>query len=641
MKPAVGTEALQDRASEEEAAVARHVESGPLTLVVHDGGETEMASATDEEEEDPSTPDVGFKVPNEGVCIETWKFDASPNGLIKRLIAHYGNTFAYRPAEAAWLRWDGKTYVTDHRNLEIMDAVRCVAESIIHVEAKWLAANDAQVLALQQEFQTAKAKGESTGELASQLLSLKRRLEREHRNFGLRCQMDTAVRAAVTGAQKYLSVAEEHWDGPLHLLNCQNGVVNLRTGELHPHRRSWRFTQITKCDYNPNAQLGALTNVLDHLSDGRLEVQEYVERWLGQAISGEISAASILYVYGAAQVGKSTLFNSVMYMLGEGGDPALSFASTAKPEAFQKKTASHDEGFHHLRRCRMVCIIEVQGGMMDNSKLKAISGGDSWDSRKAGGSSEKFFPRMSIMMTSNTLTVVAPEDKGLMERFQPYEVTRLLPKAQRSDSVKQALKSQEGMEAILALAVRGAMKWYADGANNDALKAPSYFADELAEYTRDMDTLSGWMNDNLVLVEKGHASGFPAKAVDLWRNYDQYTKGKGMKKTRFYRELADLGYARTEKIRWTLKAGKNKGKSMPPSFWVPGLYIATGWGEYGFGDNVEDLGGNVPLDPNELVDNGCEGGGCTGCASQHCTAPGRNKDVIPFPAQPQQDTAAA
>jgi phage/plasmid-associated DNA primase len=287
-----------------------------------------------------------------------------------------------------------------------------------------------------------------------------------------------------------------------------------------------------------------------------------------------------------------------------------------------------------------VVIIEMQGGMLDNSKLKAISGGDSWDSRKAGGSTEKYFPRMSIMMTSNKLTVVAPEDKGLMERFQPYKVTRPLPRAKRSNSVKEAMQSQKGMESILAWAVKGAIKWYADGANNDALKAPAFFADELSDYTRDMDTLQGWMGDNIVLVDKEHAAGYPAKAVDLWKNYEEYVKGKGMKKTSFYRELSEIGFTRTAKTRWTLRAGSSKGKTQPPAFWIPGLYVATGWGTYGFGDNTEELGGNVPLDPHDVYDNGCEGPGCTGCRSARCTAGTRGQEVIAFPALNDRADAA-
>ncbi|KIC68704.1 DNA primase family protein [Pseudarthrobacter phenanthrenivorans] len=584
--------------------------------------------------------DLTFKVPSEDVCLETWQHDASPNGLIRRLVAHYGKEFNYRPSEDAWLRWNGKVYAADHKNLDIMDAARCVAESIVHVEAPLLAANHPDVLTLQEEVKTARAAGsEELKDLAAQLMSLKRKLANDHRAYGMRCQLDASVRAAVTGAQKHLSVPEAEWDGPKHLLNVQNGVVDLRTGELLPHRRTWRFTQITQCDYNPDATIEQLGNVLNHLSDGRLEVQEYIQRWIGQGLTGEVSAASILYVFGAPQVGKSTLFNAVLYTMGEGADPALSFASTAKPEAFMKKTASHDEGFHHLRRCRLVVITEVQGGMLDNTKLKTISGGDGYDSRKAGGTTEKYFPRMSIMMTSNKLTVIAPEDKGLMERFQPYEVTRPLPKEKRSSAVKDALQSKQGMESILAWAVKGAIKWYADGANNDALKAPAYFADELADYTRDMDTLQGWLGDNIVLVEKDHVAGYPAKGVELWKNYDEYVKGKGMKKTSFYRELAELGYTRTPKQRWTLRGGKNKGQTQPPAYWVPGLYIASGWGTYGYGDNTEDLGGNVPLDPHDVYDNGCQGG-CNGCGSADCKAVTSGRGVIAFPIADDQPHAA-
>lgn len=603
-----------------------------LTLIKNeDATPVVVTKQADDEEAAIAAPVVTFDVPDSSVCQETWKFDATPNGLIRRFISHYGRQFAYRPAEGAWMRWDGKVWRTDKNNMEVMDAMRCVAESIVHIEAKLLAARDKYVLTLQQELMAAKSKGDpKVGELAALLRAVKQRLEDAHKTYGVRSQVEPAVRSAVAGAQKHLVVPEEQWDGPNHLLNCQNGIVNLKTGELLPHRQSWRFTQITKCDYNRDAMMvGALPTVLDHLSDGRMDVQEYLQRWIGQALTGDVSAASILYVYGKSQVGKSTLFNAVMFMLGEGGDDAVSFSSTAKPEAFMKKTASHDEGFHHLRRCRMVVIIEVQGGMLDNSKLKAISGGDAWDSRRAGGSSEKYFPRMSILMTSNKLTVIAPEDQGLMERFQPYQVTRPLAKSKRTNTVKQELQSPEGMEAILAWAVNGAKKWYADGANNEALKAPAFFGEELSEYTRDMDSVQGWLDDNVVLVQKDHRAGFPAKAIDLYNNYVKYTTGKGMRKTAFYRDLAERGFTRTETRRWTLREGKNKGKTRAPAMWILGLYISAAPGDYNYGDSIEDLGGNVPLDPHYAYDNGCDGA-CNGCGSRHCQASHPGTCVPPF-----------
>ncbi|HEX9228700.1 MAG TPA: hypothetical protein VF885_19025, partial [Arthrobacter sp.] len=183
------TEMPQVTADEANVEEAAPVGPSPLELFMADRQpETDSAVA----DEDPATPTVAFAVPSEDVCIETWKYDASPNGLIKRVVAHFGNVFSFRPAEDAWLRWDGKTYITDHKNMEIMDAVRCVAESIVHIEAALLANNHPSVLTLQQELKTAAAaqSSEEVKEIAAQLRSLKRKLENDHQAYGMRCQQE-------------------------------------------------------------------------------------------------------------------------------------------------------------------------------------------------------------------------------------------------------------------------------------------------------------------------------------------------------------------------------------------------------------------------------------------------------------------
>ncbi|MBK7204437.1 MAG: hypothetical protein IPH87_28660 [Anaerolineae bacterium] len=49
----------------------------------------------------------------------------------------------------------------------------------------------------------------------------------------------------------------DSFDGPAHLLNCQNGVVNLATGELVTHDpQAHRFTHATNAEYNPQADRG-------------------------------------------------------------------------------------------------------------------------------------------------------------------------------------------------------------------------------------------------------------------------------------------------------------------------------------------------------------------------------------------------
>jgi len=52
------------------------------------------------------------------------------------------------------------------------------------------------------------------------------------------------------------------FDQDPHLFNCQNGVIDLRTGELQPHNRKHWMMKISPASYNPmlNAPSGSPTS---------------------------------------------------------------------------------------------------------------------------------------------------------------------------------------------------------------------------------------------------------------------------------------------------------------------------------------------------------------------------------------------
>src|SRR4029077_20479757 len=50
-----------------------------------------------------------------------------------------------------------------------------------------------------------------------------------------------------------IAVMTEEFDREKYLFNCQNCVIDLRTGELHPHDQSRLITKISPVEYVPDA----------------------------------------------------------------------------------------------------------------------------------------------------------------------------------------------------------------------------------------------------------------------------------------------------------------------------------------------------------------------------------------------------
>lgn len=74
----------------------------------------------------------------------------------------------------------------------------------------------------------------------------------------------------------------DSFDGPAHLLNCQNGVVNLATGELVTHDpQAHRFTHATNAEYNPQADQAPWLAFLRQTIGDDLDMLRFVQRQLG------------------------------------------------------------------------------------------------------------------------------------------------------------------------------------------------------------------------------------------------------------------------------------------------------------------------------------------------------------------------
>ncbi|PSN87181.1 hypothetical protein B9Q00_09510, partial [Candidatus Marsarchaeota G1 archaeon OSP_C] len=73
--------------------------------------------------------------------------------------------------------------------------------------------------------------------------------------------LDQVIR--IIGAKSW--VAEKQLqEPPLNLINLRNGILDIETGQLHPHNPQLWFTSVIDVEYNPNAEC---PNFLKFLSE--------------------------------------------------------------------------------------------------------------------------------------------------------------------------------------------------------------------------------------------------------------------------------------------------------------------------------------------------------------------------------------
>jgi putative DNA primase/helicase len=108
----------------------------------------------------------------------------------------------------------------------------------------------------------------------------------------------------------------QEFDTYPHLLNCLNGVVDLRTGELLPHEPELRLTKLCLTDYDPNARSELWERFLEDVFLGDRELIAYMQRALGYSITGETREQKLFICWGKGANGKTTLFQIVREVWG-------------------------------------------------------------------------------------------------------------------------------------------------------------------------------------------------------------------------------------------------------------------------------------------------------------------------------------
>lgn len=204
------------------------------------------------------------------------------DGNALRLVREHGRDFRYCEPLGGWLHWSGVRWEVD--NAAIWERARTVGKTILHEAAEADDRNDADKLWRHGKY--------SLGE--SGIRKMIRLAEKDSRFI----------------------VKPQTFDADPHLLNVYNGTIDVRTGGLQPHDRDDHITKLAPVAFDPNADAprweAFIRRVLPDHGTSR-----YVQKAIGQALSGNVDEQAFYLNQGIGDNGKNTLFDTVLTMLGD------------------------------------------------------------------------------------------------------------------------------------------------------------------------------------------------------------------------------------------------------------------------------------------------------------------------------------
>ncbi|MDA1773299.1 phage/plasmid primase, P4 family [Bacillus cereus] len=434
----------------------------------------------------------------EEIIDEAPKFHLTELGNAERIAYYHGENVRYCN-ELEWLIWNGKHWHEDSKRQ--IEAITAKTLRAIYGEAK----------ATEDKYQ-------------SKMLH----------DWAKKCERRTIRINSILDVRPMVSVKKKELDSHNFLFNCENGVIDLKTGELLPHDRDLLLTKLSPIKYERNAECPNWKAFLEsifktHTGKADHELINYLQKAIGYALTGVTKEQVMFFLFGNGRNGKSTFINVVQDILGDYGRQTNS-------DTFLKKR--NDSGINNdvarLDGARFVSAVESEEGQqLSEALVKQITGGEKMSARFLRQEYFEFTPEFKVFFTTNHKPIVKGSDEGIWRRIMLIPFTVTIPKDKIDYDLPDKLAKE--MPGVLRWAVEGCMKWQAEG-----LRAPEAVKAATAEYREDMDILAPFIEENCTVN-----SSVRIEAKSLYENYTKWCYQNNeleLKNRAFYRQLEVRGF---------------------------------------------------------------------------------------------------
>jgi len=340
---------------------------------------------------------------------------------------------------------------------------------------------------------------------------------------------------AYAAATPELAATVEQWDADPWLLNTPDGVVDLRTGRIRPHRAADYMTKITAVAPARDCPCPRWQRFLKEVMAGDAGLIEYLQRVCGYSLTGDIGEHVLCFAHGSGANGKSTFVNLLLWLMG-------GYAVAAPMETFTaNRSDGHPTELARLHGARLVTAQETEEGRhWAENRIKMLTGGDPITARFMRQDFFTFRPQFKLFISGNHRPRLRNIDAAIRRRFHLIPFAVQIPGDQQDKTLPAALRA-EG-PGILAWMIEGAVRWQRKG-----LTAHAAVRMATDDYMNTEDTLGSWLAECCEIGEELRDS-----TTRLYHSYEAWIRQAGEhapSQRRFVHALAARGYAKAGRVR--------------------------------------------------------------------------------------------
>lgn len=342
----------------------------------------------------------------------------------------------------------------------------------------------------------------------------------------------------ITSSMKFMcNIDENKFDSNPYLRCVENGVLDLRTGQLSPYNPDLLMSKRINVSYKPNTADNSplLRQVLSAMPEDAID---WAQVMFGQAMFGLQPASSVVtFMHGSGSNGKSTIINLLKKTMG-------TYSSELSKSAFNFRSTDSKYALYQMRGVSQTILEEMPKGVnLDIDTLKEIAGTETIVARGVCKDFISFDNMLRVFVSTNHLPNMQAHDYGSRRRLAvlPFPYRFVSAEKHKQDPrpndrmaygslTQEATSNTPLLEAFLAWRVQGAVRWWkAGGQGRYQLEAnqPKSVSRATSQWIDSTNPVQQFFNDCLVKEE-----GYCAPVSNLYQVFKTWAEGYGHKNLR-------------------------------------------------------------------------------------------------------------
>ena len=340
---------------------------------------------------------------------------------------------------------------------------------------------------------------------------------KNYKTYISKSSSDTILRRALNASKNNLVINMTDFDSDPYLLNCRNGVYDMREHKFRFAKPEDYFTLSVSCNYPTGISTHKCDrwySFVDEIMEGDKEKAAFLQRALGYSLLGVNREECMFLAYGRTRSGKGTLFNTIAKVLGMGTDTgyggSINSSLVCESKFKDKDYNAPEPMLADTVGIRYLTLSETKkGALLDVNAIKSLTGRDPRKTRQLHCPAFTFTPQFTMWLSTNFLPKVNDDSLFKSDRLWVIEFNKHFEEDDRDYSLKEIFEDKDNQAVIL--------KWLLDGYKmytEQGLNPPSCIREATARYAR--------INDRILCFKEDCLEDAPGEKVSRGLLYSKY-----------------------------------------------------------------------------------------------------------------------